>query len=48
VDFNACYTRHVADYIDGVEITVIGLADLKANKLAAGCRKDLDDLANLP
>ncbi len=34
--------------MDGVEVPVIGLDDLKANKRAAGRAKDLADLENLP
>lgn len=48
VDFEQCYRNRVTEVIDGVEVSVISLPDLKANKLAAGRHKDLDDLANLP
>ncbi len=33
---------------DGIEISIISLADLRANKAAAGRHKDLDDLEHLP
>ena len=34
--------------IDGVEVSIISLHDLRRNKLAAGRHKDLNDLENLP
>ena len=48
VDFETCFPR--ADYLDvnGNVIRVISLKDLRANKLASGRPKDLDDLENLP
>lgn len=33
--------------IDGVEVNLISLKDLKANKKASGRYKDLDDLEHL-
>ncbi|HSR51052.1 MAG TPA: hypothetical protein VLV83_09490 [Acidobacteriota bacterium] len=38
----------VVDEVDGVEIALINLEDLKLNKKASGRPKDLDDLQNLP
>ena len=34
--------------LDGVDVTVISLENLKANKRASGRLKDLSDLENLP
>lgn len=34
--------------MDGVEVDVISLADLKANKRASGRHQDLNDLEKLP
>lgn len=48
VVFEECYPRSRAVVIDGVEVRVISLEDLKANKRAAGRSKDLADLENLP
>ena len=47
VRFSACYARRNVDVIDGVEVSLIGLDDLKVNKRASGRTKDLDDLENL-
>jgi predicted nucleotidyltransferase len=48
VDFAECYTARLVDVLDGIEVNLISLAHLKANKKAAGRHKDLDDLENLP
>jgi predicted nucleotidyltransferase len=48
VDFDACHQRRINDTIDGIQVNFINLEDLKANKLAAGRHKDLNDLENLP
>jgi predicted nucleotidyltransferase len=48
VDFNACYQQRINDTIDGIQVNFINLENLKANKLAAGRHKDLNDLENLP
>jgi predicted nucleotidyltransferase len=34
--------------MDGIQVPMISLDDLKANKKASGRPKDLDDLENLP
>jgi predicted nucleotidyltransferase len=47
VDFQECYPRRQVAEIDGVEVNVIGLADLKANKRASGRHQDLNDLEKL-
>lgn len=48
VDFDACYQQRINDTIDGIRVNFINLENLKANKLAAGRHKDLNDLENLP
>src|ERR1700674_312824 len=47
VDFQDCYPRREMAEIDGVEVDVISLADLKTNKRASGRHQDLNDLENL-
>jgi phage replication-related protein YjqB (UPF0714/DUF867 family) len=48
VDFAKCYDARVVDEIDGIEVSLIGLNDLKENKKASGRLKDLADLDSLP
>jgi predicted nucleotidyltransferase len=48
IDFAPSFRNRVVETLDGVEVSVISLADLKANKQAAGRAKDLDDLEHLP
>lgn len=48
VDFQDCYPRREIAEMDGVEVDVISLADLKTNKRASGRHQDLNDLENLP
>jgi predicted nucleotidyltransferase len=48
VDFTACYNNRITEIIDGVQIPIIALDDLKLNKRASGRIKDLNDLSNLP
>jgi hypothetical protein len=47
VQFDKCYPSRVTDFLDDIEVTIINLEHLKANKKAAGRHKDLDDLENL-
>ena len=47
VEFWGCYERRRTDVLDGVQVSVISLEDLKVNKKAAGRLKDLADLENL-
>lgn len=47
VTFDECYSNRVVDTLDGVEVAIISLADLKANKQASGRYKDLMDLEEL-
>jgi hypothetical protein len=48
VEFPACYARRTREDIEGMEISLIALQDLKTNKKASGRHRDLDDLQNLP
>ena len=48
VKFEECASRSDLTTIDGTQVPVISLPDLKTNKLACGRAKDLDDLENLP
>lgn len=48
VNFEECYAQRIVDTIDGVEVSLISLKHLKANKKASGRPKDLNDLAHLP
>jgi predicted nucleotidyltransferase len=48
VSFEECYGARITDVLDEVEVPIISLHHLKANKKAAGRHKDLDDLENLP
>jgi hypothetical protein len=47
VKFEESYASRVVDKLDGVEVNIISLSQLKANKKAAGRLKDLSDLENL-
>jgi predicted nucleotidyltransferase len=47
VDFPSCFRNRLVADIDGVPANLISLADLKANKKAAGRLKDLADLEQL-
>ena len=48
VNFAECSAQRVVAVLDGVEVNVIGLNHLKANKKASGRHQDLADLENLP
>jgi len=48
VNFAECYAARVVDVLDEIEVNLISLEHLKANKKAAGRYKDLNDLENLP
>lgn len=48
VDFGECFDARLTVDLGGVEVCIIDLAHLKANKRAAGRHKDLDDLEHLP
>jgi hypothetical protein len=46
--FENCYPRREIAEIDGVEVDIISLPDLKTNKRASGRHQDLNDLEKLP
>ncbi len=48
VAFDECFARRATAEIDDVDVNIISLEDLKANKRAAGRHQDLDDLEKLP
>ncbi|MBO6575152.1 MAG: hypothetical protein JJ896_07045 [Rhodothermales bacterium] len=48
VMFADCFGRRVVADFNGVETSLIGLACLRANKVATGRSKDLNDLEHLP
>ncbi len=48
VKFSECYATRLQVLLDGVEVSLIGLAQLKLNKKASGRSKDIADLENLP
>jgi predicted nucleotidyltransferase len=48
VKFEDCFHQRIVDDIDGIEVDIIGLEQLKINKKASGRHKDLDDFENLP
>jgi hypothetical protein len=48
VEFDKCFKERVIDTLDGVEVNLISLEQLKINKKASGRYKDLNDLENLP
>jgi hypothetical protein len=48
VTFAECYARRVQADLEGVQVSIISLPDLKANKKASGRNKDLADLDYLP
>jgi len=47
VEFDACFKRRVLIPLGGVQVSVIGLDDLRTNKRAVGRLQDLADLENL-
>ncbi len=48
VEFKECYDRRIVENLDGVEVSIISLRDLRKNKEASGRPKDVVDLENLP
>jgi predicted nucleotidyltransferase len=48
VEFEPCYANKDRRKIDGIQVDIISLDDLKKNKRASGRNKDLADLDNLP
>ena len=48
VQFDECYQVRVVDILDGIEVNLIDLENLKKNKKASGRPKDLVDFQKLP
>jgi len=48
VEFDKCYQTRVVDKLDGVDVNLIDLENLKKNKRASGRAKDLADVEKLP
>ena len=48
VEFQTCYENRIEDKIDGIDVNIIDIDNLKKNKKASGRFKDLDDLEKLP
>lgn len=48
VNFDECYRRRERTSLGGISVSLLSLADLRANKRASGRLKDLADLENLP
>jgi hypothetical protein len=47
VKFDECYQTRIVDTLDGVEVNLIDLENLKKNKKASGRAKDLADIEEL-
>lgn len=47
VEFDECYRARIVDELDGVEVNLIDLENLKKNKKASGRPKDLVDFKKL-
>ena len=47
VEFDECYQTRIVDRIDGVEVNLIDLDNLKRNKKASGRTKDIADVEKL-
>lgn len=48
LDFDSSFNNSSVHVLDGIEVRLISLEDLKVNKRASGRHKDLADLENLP
>lgn len=48
VSFVDCYPKRGVAMMEGIEVSIIDLASLRANKAASARFKDLDDLEHLP
>ena len=47
VDFSDCYQKRSQAVIDGIDVSLIGLDELRINKRASGRPNDVDDLSHL-
>ena len=48
VNFEECFAGKIISEMDGEQVNIISLEDLKINKKASGRHQDLADLDNLP
>ncbi len=48
VEFDKCFQARIIDELDGVEVNLIDLENLKKNKKASGRLKDMTDFKKLP
>jgi len=48
VEFDECYQKRIIDELDGIQVNLIDLENLKKNKKASGRSKDIADLEKLP
>ncbi len=48
VSFETCQRKALKVQIDGIDVPYLSLSDLRANKIASGRYKDLNDLQHLP
>lgn len=48
VNFDECYAARIVGDVDDVDVNIISLPHLKANKKASGRLKDLADVQHLP
>lgn len=48
VEFDECFQTRIVDTLDGVEVNLIDLENLKKNKKASGRTKDIADIEELP
>jgi Nucleotidyl transferase of unknown function (DUF2204) len=48
LDFDAAYQNRIRVNLDGIDVNMLSLEDLKVNKRAVGRNKDLADLDHLP
>lgn len=46
--FSESFEKRKTVEIDGIEVQIVSISDLRINKLASGRFKDLNDLENLP
>ena len=47
VDFSDCFQKRNQAVIDGIDVSLIGLDELRINKRASGRPNDVDDLSHL-
>ena len=47
LNFQQCYENRKVDFLDGIEVNIVSLHDLKSAKRTGNRPKDLEDLRNL-